>query len=77
MRAFVITGPGRGERAVCDDHITAVPAPHGDGRVRGLQSLAAGQHAARLHLLAKRAERGVPAGPLLRPDHRGLVMTDQ
>src|SRR5215469_3152225 len=32
--------PGRGERAVSDDHIPAVPAPHRDRRVRGLQPLA-------------------------------------
>jgi hypothetical protein len=62
---------------VGDDHIRAVPAPHRDRRVRGLQPLAAGQHAGRPHLLSERAERGVPARPFFRADHRSLVMTDQ
>src|SRR6266496_1304430 len=50
---------GLGERAV-GDHQVAVADPHGGGRGRGSQWLAAQQHAAGAHLFGERGERREP-----------------
>src|SRR6266540_3308632 len=67
---------GLGERAV-GDHQVAVADPHGGGRGRGSQWLAAQQHAAGAHLFGERGERREPHRSLLGADHGGLIVADQ